>query len=127
MTGEIFEKCLLKRDKKFCRQNRNILLFIDNCSAHNSIPLIENVKVIFFPANMTSVVQSIDQGIIKDFKHFHRRLLVQNLLSGSFFDTNGKIKIILLEAAHMCHSAWAQFTGKTIANCFYKAGFKKEA
>ena len=27
----------------------------------------------------------------------------------------------------MCHSAWAQVTGKTTANCFYKAGFKKEA
>ena len=28
----------------------------------------------------------------------------------------------------MCHNAWAQVTGKTIANCFfYKAGFKKEA
>ena len=27
----------------------------------------------------------------------------------------------------MCHSAWAQVTGKTIAKCSYKAGFKKEA
>ena len=27
----------------------------------------------------------------------------------------------------MCHNAWAQVTGKTIVNCFYKACFKKEA
>ena len=52
---------------------------------------------------------------------------MQNLLSGSFFDTNGKIKISVLEATRMCHSAWAQVTGKTTANCFYKACFKKEA
>ena len=114
-------------DKKFCKQNRNILLFIDNCTAHNSISLMENVKVIFFPPNMTSVFQPIDQGIIKNFKHCYRRLLVQNLMSGSFFDTNGKIKISVLEAARMCHNAWAQVTGKTIVNCFYKACFKKEA
>ena len=76
MTREIFEDWLLKLDKKICKQNRKILLFIDNCTVHNSIPLMENVKVIFFPPNMTSVVQPIDQGIIKNFKHFYRRLLV---------------------------------------------------
>ena len=71
MTGEIFEEWLLKLDKKFCKQNRKMLLFIDNCTANNSISLIENVKVIFFPPNMTSVFQPIDQGIIKNFKHFY--------------------------------------------------------
>ena len=127
MAGEIFEEWLLKLDKTFCKQNRKFLLFIENCTAHNSIPLMQNVKVIFFPPNMTSVVQPTEEAIIKNFKHFYRRLLVQNLLSGSFFDTCGTIKISVLEAARMCHSAWAQVTGKTIANCSYKAGFKKEA
>lgn len=29
------------------------MLFIDNCTAHNSIPTIENVEVLFLPPNMT--------------------------------------------------------------------------
>lgn len=49
MTGELFAKWLLKLDKKFHRQNRTVLLFIDNCTAHNNIPLLQNVKVLFFP------------------------------------------------------------------------------
>lgn len=127
MTSEIFEEWLLKVDKIFCKQNRKILLFVDNCTAHNCIPLMENVKVVFFPPNMTSVVQPMDQGVIKNFKHFYRRLVVQNILSGSFLDKHDKVKINVLEAARMCHSAWTQVTEKTIVNCFRKAGFTKKA
>lgn len=47
------------------RANKNlddftIILIIDNCTAHNTVPLIQNVKVILFPPNMTSVVQLKD-------------------------------------------------------------------
>lgn len=121
MTAEIFEDWLRKLDKTFRKQNRNILLFIDNCTAHKSIPLMDSVKVIFLPPNMTSVVQPMDQGIIKNLKHFYRCLLVRNLLTDSF--KNSQINV--LDAARMCHNAWSQVTETTIANCFRKAGFIK--
>ncbi|XP_017475638.1 PREDICTED: tigger transposable element-derived protein 4-like [Rhagoletis zephyria] len=35
MTSELYEKWLLKLDKKFAAQKRKILLFIDNCPAHS--------------------------------------------------------------------------------------------
>lgn len=124
MTSELFEKWLMELDKTFGKQNRTILLFIDNCTAHNSIPQLEHVKVLFFPPNMTSEVQPMDQGVIKNFKHFYRRLLVQNLLNGDFVDKNNKITINILQAARMCSSAWDQVTPITIANCFKKAGFQ---
>lgn len=123
MTSEMFERWLLKLDKTFHKQNRTIILFIDNCTAHNTIPVMNNVKVVFFPANMTSVVQPMDQGIIKNFKHFYRRLVVQNILTGTYIDKNDKIKIDILQAARMCNSAWSQVTQTTIANCFRKGGF----
>lgn len=123
MTGEIFERWLFKINKKFRNQNRRIVLFIDNCTAHNTIRVMENVKVVFFPPNMTSVVQPMDQGVIKNFKHFYRRLVVQNILSGAYLDEHEKIKINILQAARMCNSAWDQVTQKTIANCFRKGGF----
>ena len=99
------------------------VLFIDNSTAHNTIPVMENVKVVFFPPNMTSVVQPMDQGVIKNFKHFYRRLVVQNILSGAYLDEHENIKINILQAARMCNSAWDQVTQKTIANCFRKGGF----
>lgn len=123
MTSKIFEGWLLQLDRKFRKQKRTIILFVDNCTAHNTIPFMENVKVVFFPPNMTSVVQPMDQGVIKNFKHFYRRLVVQNILSGMYTDKNGKINIDLLQAARMCNSAWNQVSETTIANCFRKAGF----
>lgn len=125
MTGSLFENWLLKLDKKFLKEKRVVILFIDNCTAHNSIPLLENVKVIFFPANMTSVIQPMDQGIIKNLKHFYRRLLVENILSGDYEAL--KIKLDVLQASRMCKKAWDQVTSETIANCFRKAGFIKKA
>lgn len=123
MTGSLFESWLLKLDKKFGKEKREIILFIDNCSAHNTIPLMENVKVIFFPANMTSVVQPMDQGIIKNLKHFYRRLLVQDILTTD--DNALKIKLDVLQASRMCKKAWDQVQPETIKNCFRKAGFVK--
>lgn len=123
MTSEIFENWLLALDKKYCKKKRTILLFIDNCTAHNSIPLMANVKVVFFPPNMTSVLQPMDQGVIKNFKHFYRRLVVQKILAEENMDNDGKIKIDILQASRMCNSAWDQVKESTIANCFRKGGF----
>lgn len=44
MTGKIFTKKVLKLNTKFRKKKGNILLFIDNCTAHDSIPEMKNVK-----------------------------------------------------------------------------------
>lgn len=121
MTSDLFSKWLIKLDKRFIKEKRQVVLFIDNCTAHNTIPVMENVKVVFFPANMTSVVQPMDQGIIKNLKHFYRNLLVENILSG---DGNAlKIKLDILQASRMCKKAWDKVKPETIKNGFKKAGF----
>lgn len=51
---------------------------------------------------MTSVVQYMDHGIIKYFKHFYRQLEIQNILSHACLDEDKKIKINILQAAHIC-------------------------
>lgn len=56
MTGELFEGWFLKHNRKLCKQNRKILLLIDHCTAHNSIPLMKNMKAIFFTPNVISDV-----------------------------------------------------------------------
>lgn len=54
MSLQLFEDWLISLDKTFRKQKRTIILFIDNCTAHNKIPLMSNIKVIYFPPNMTS-------------------------------------------------------------------------
>ncbi|KAK9745160.1 DDE superfamily endonuclease [Popillia japonica] len=44
------------------------------------------MKVVFLPANVKHV-QPMDQGIIKNLKHFYRSLLVGNILSGGGNET----------------------------------------
>lgn len=80
---------------------------------------MENVTVVFFPPNMTSVVQPMDQGVIKNLKHFYRCLVVQHLLT----ESSQKLPITLLDASRMCLNAWSKVSQKTITNCFRKAGF----
>jgi hypothetical protein len=46
---------------------------INNCTAHNDIPELNAIKVQFLPANLTSKLQQLDQGIIKNFKTLYRK------------------------------------------------------
>ena len=55
MTSVIFEDWLLKPNRQYRRIKRTIIIFIDNCTAH-TVPQLSNTKVIFLPANMTSVL-----------------------------------------------------------------------
>ncbi|UYV75425.1 hypothetical protein LAZ67_13000218 [Cordylochernes scorpioides] len=124
MTSYLFEKWLLNLDKKFTKEKRKVILFIDNYTAHNSIPPMENVEVIFFPANMTSVIQPMDKGVIKNLKHFYRRFLVENILTG---DSEAlKIKLDVLQASRLCKKALDQVMSETIKHGFKKAGFVKK-
>ncbi|OKP10331.1 CENP-B protein 2 -like protein [Penicillium subrubescens] len=58
-------------------KQRRVLLLLDNFSAHllaiNKAPPPSNIKVVFFPANATSVYQPLDQGIIQNLKHHYRK------------------------------------------------------
>ncbi|UYV69742.1 K02A2.6-like [Cordylochernes scorpioides] len=73
---------------------------------------------------MTSVIQPMDKGVIKNLKHFYRRFLVENILTG---DSEAlKIKLDVLQASRLCKKAWDQVTSETIKHCFKKAGFVKK-
>lgn len=58
-------------------QQRRVLLLLDNFSAHllglETTPAPPNIKVLFLPANATSIYQPLDQGIIQNLKHRYRK------------------------------------------------------
>ena len=77
MNSEIFEEWVRKNDRKFRTDDRKIALIIDNCPAHPSISNLNNIQLIFLPPNTTSILQPMDQGVIRSLKaHYRGRLYV---------------------------------------------------
>ncbi|GFR71413.1 tigger transposable element-derived protein 6 [Elysia marginata] len=72
MTTEIFTHWLMGFNEKMKQQNRHVLLFLDNAPAHPT-KQFSNVKLQFFPANTTSVLQPLDQGVIQAVKLRYRK------------------------------------------------------
>ena len=57
-----------------------------NCSSHQLTCNLENIKVVFIPPNTTSVIQPLDQGIIKTLKTLSRSalgdIIIENIDKG---------------------------------------------
>lgn len=70
MNSEIFKDSVRLLDKKFKKERRKILLFIDKCPAHPKMENMQSITLIFFPPNATSLLQPVDQGIINTLKKF---------------------------------------------------------
>ncbi len=133
MTGEIFEECLRKFDKKMRHLKRHALVFLDNATSHHVAALekeLKNTKLQFLPPNTTSKLQPLDQGIIRSWKAKYKHLLltriVSNIDSGETATEIAK-SINILDVCRWSASAWDSVTAITIRNCFKKAGFHQDA
>lgn len=52
------------------KENRKVILFLDNATSHSKIALY-NVKLIFLPPNTTSCCKPFDKEIIQEFEMFY--------------------------------------------------------
>lgn len=129
MTTAFFAKYLSDWNKDLAKQNRNVLVFIDNCPAHPQNMRFSNITVKFLPKNTTSVLQPMDMGVIRSFKAFYRRQIVQRIVQ-ELVEENAcsadDVKITLWQALKYMKIAWDTVTPTTIKNCFRKAGFNIE-
>jgi hypothetical protein len=123
MTCEIFREFLASLDRRMASKNRKILLFVDHCPAHpKDVRNCKNVQVEFFAANTTSMLQPMDQGMIKALKQKFRRSSVLRLLQ-RLNSNKDSYKMALLDAVSILAMAWNLVGKGIIANCFRKAGF----
>jgi hypothetical protein len=93
MTTKEYSMHIKDLNAEMKRRGRSIVLLGDNVPTHTvedaevdeelgfKVIDLSNVKLIFLPANTTSVVQPLDQGIIAAVKAHYRRLLVRWLLT----------------------------------------------
>ncbi|XP_067684471.1 tigger transposable element-derived protein 4-like [Haliotis asinina] len=125
MTSDLFtltSEWVNKLDQSMRRQNRKVLLLIDNCPAHPRVPNLKNVTVAYLPPNTTSKIQPMDQGIIASLKSNYRKQMMTDLICA--YDKKEKYDVTLLSAITNIHQAWCHVTSQCIVNCFRKGGFK---
>ena len=77
MTGDLFGEWIRKLDSPFWAQDRKVVLLIDNFPAHPEIKNLTKINLIFLPPNTTSVLQPMDQGVIRSLKAHYRRRIVR--------------------------------------------------
>ena len=126
MNNEIFEEWVRKLDQKFRADDGKIALIIDNCPAQMSISNLTNVQIVFLPPNTTSILQPMDQGVIRSLK-VHYRGRVVRLLCRALEKKEPCPKISILQSLKVLADSWEVVTKETIINCFRKAGMTPPA
>ena len=79
MDGYIFRKMMQKWNRELVKQGRKVCLLMDNFSAHKA--KCSNIEFVFLPPNCTSVIQPLDQGIIKMAKDKAKRIITAKFLT----------------------------------------------
>ena len=106
-------------------------MLVDNCTAHPNVSTLKNIQLEFLPPNTTSLIQPMDQGIIKNLKTLYRKELVhmtlayteENILNPSSTAIDVSSKISILQAVSFVAKNWRAVKEATTINCFSKAGF----
>lgn len=123
MTSSIFKKFLQQWDMELFQNFKKALVLVDDCIVHSQFDELRSIKVVFFPSNNTTLIQPMNQGIIKSFKlHYKKQLLLQHVKQ---IENNQNIKINLFHAICMLESAWEQILPQTIASFFGYAKLKE--
>ncbi|KAG0441759.1 Tigger transposable element-derived protein 6 [Dictyocoela muelleri] len=122
MTTKIFEKWIIRFNEKMLKENRKILLLLDNATCHSN-KKFSNVELCFLPKNTTALIQPCDQGIIKSFKDSFTNLLTDQLISdiGSIESIDGCIKKTnILTVLCLTKIAWERVRPESIKKSFIK-------
>ncbi|XP_066259864.1 tigger transposable element-derived protein 4-like [Euwallacea similis] len=121
MTSSIFTDYFKKWDQELLKEKTKIFWLVDNCPAHPDVKL-HNIKL-FFPPNVTSVLQPMDQGVILNLKQIYRKQTLMKLLETQ---DNINIKsVTILDAINLLSLAWDEVSTQTISNCFRHSGLSK--
>ena len=70
MNAEIMNEILTDLNRKLSKEERHILLLLDNATSHDPAlrDRFSNIRVLFLPKNTTSRLLPLDAGIIKKFQ-----------------------------------------------------------
>ncbi|CAF4555308.1 unnamed protein product, partial [Rotaria sp. Silwood2] len=125
MNSSIFSTWLHEFDTMIGKQQRKIVLFLDNAPVHPPDIKLDNITLKFFPSNTTALIQSMDQGVIRTIKAYYCRQLVQHIITNSNHAYSADdIVVTALDAVCWIDFAWRSITESTLRNTFKAAGFE---
>ncbi len=126
MQVSIWNEYIKKLNNQMRRQNRNILLLVDNAPTHAlyETTYLTNITIKYLPPNTTSHLQPCDQGIINSFKSQYRKLYLRNRVKA--FDKFREfgiepVEIDINKCIKYVAYAWNNVTRATIEHCWTKA------
>ncbi len=129
MNAAIFNKWLLNFDLAMEKESRKILLVVDNCSSHKITVELKCIEIMFLPPNTTSIIQPLDQGILKAFKtRFTSKKL--NIILNKMEIGEDVFKafkeITIKDAIIYLKLAWDEISPEKIHNCYKHAKWINE-
>ena len=134
MTSDIFKEwfktCFIPEARNHCRksglpENCKILLILDNCSAHTAsgVHIKNNVFVHYLPPNCTSIIQPMDQGILRSLKCRYKKEFLLKMLdacnSGDSISAFQK-EFTIMDALWKIRSAWENIPKEILSNGWHK-------
>jgi hypothetical protein len=93
-------------------KERKIILIVDNCPAHPVLQNLENIKLVFIPANITSILQPMDQGVLRNPKCHYRKLPLLRIVES--IKKKQDYTVTLLDAIRFIEKTWRRVTTRTI-------------
>ncbi|KAG0432397.1 Tigger transposable element-derived protein 6 [Dictyocoela muelleri] len=126
MRTEIFCRWLKDLNDKMIKENRKILLTLDNAPVHPIDVEYSNIELLYFPPNLTSRIQPLDQGIIKSFKSIYKRKFNNKLNNEYDLKSTDKYQDLIkrfkiLDALLLIIASWCEVSDETIVKCYRKA------
>ncbi|XP_055768984.1 tigger transposable element-derived protein 1-like [Salvelinus fontinalis] len=90
-----FKNCFIPEVKCYLRGkglNFKVLLLLDNAGGHGNDLAYDGVQIEFLPPNTTSLIQPMDQGVIRAFKALYTRNTLQHLVDAMDSDQDFSLK-----------------------------------
>ena len=100
------------------------LLLVDNAACHTDCSLAtadNNIVVKFLPANTTSILQLMDQGVCEQLKRCYQRLILENMLLSDLSGTPCYLDYIKSLTIKDCICLIAEAWDKTPQSTLFKA------
>ncbi|GBN40854.1 hypothetical protein AVEN_204107-1 [Araneus ventricosus] len=113
-----FDEFALKVEKHLEEKKlpRRALLLIDNAPSHPEVEDLKsgNIKAMFLPVNITSLIQPMDQGVINDLKLKYRKFILAHVLEEDAASLNQQIKKIKVKnAMYWLPESWGKIKPET--------------
>ena len=124
--------CFISEMEERHGEDFSVLLLLDNCSAHPKEIADYDPRVIvcFLPANTTSLIQPMDQGIIRNFKLKIFDIIYRDLIhkidetplsqTGENLMVNFYKNLNIYDCLQYCGKGWEKVKKTTMVNCWHK-------